>query len=288
MGESPSHDRPEKTGRENGRDIRRSVVFDRGQVSIRWKLFLSLFALTTGAIALVLVVAEREFRGWVRGEIEQRFEAELAGLLEARSERLAGTKDLCATLAEEPELGAILKGEGREESKRAFLKKFFEAPRVVPTVGGRARAEGAGARPGGSGRNKPKGALGGNQRSPEGDRKGGGRQSDAAARQGKNQTRGLPVLGVIDLEGQVTHLGRAVKRARPGHEKAAKRIAELQQQGDQVVGYMVLAGEEGRRTIVQEVVVTPVLEDGRFLGMFFLETINQMHFGSDRPLGTGR
>jgi len=239
-------------------------------VSIRWKLFLSLFALTTGAIALVLVVAEREFRGWVRGEIEQRFEAELAGLLEARSERLAGTKALCATLGEEPELRAVLKGEVSEESKKAFLKKFFEAPRAVQAVGGRSRAEDGAARSGGSGRNNPKGALGGVQRPAGGNGVGGGRQTDAAARQGKNQSRGLPVLGVIDLEGQVTHLGRSVNRARPGREKAAKRIAELQKHRDQVVGYMVLEGGESRRTIVQEVVVTPVLEDGKLLGMFFL------------------
>ena len=51
-------------------------------------------------------------------------------------------------------------------------------------------------------------------------------------------------------------------------EKAAKRIAELQQQRDQVVGYMVLEGEEDHRTMVKEVLVTPVFEDGNFLGMF--------------------
>jgi class 3 adenylate cyclase len=238
-------------------------------VSIRWKLFLSLFALTTGAIALVLVVAEYEFREWVRGEVEQRFEAELAELLTDRDERLLETKGLCATLAEESELRAILKGEGSEESKRAFLKKFFEASRVAQAMGGRPPAEERSARPGGSGRNNPKGALGGDQRPAGGNRAGGG-QVNAAARQGKNQSRGLPVLGVIDLEGQVTHLGRAVNRARPGREKAAKRLTELQQQGDQVVGYMVLEGEEDHRTMVKEVVVTPILEGGKLLGMFFL------------------
>ncbi len=203
-------------------------------MSIRWKLFLLLFALTTGAIALVLVVAEREFQGWVKLEIERRFEGELKDLLEARDERLAETRKSCATLAEEPELRSILKGENSEDSKRAFLKKFREDPRVVQAVDGRVRAE------------------------------------EEATRPGKNQSRGLPVLGVVNLEGQVTHLGRVVKRARPGRENAAKRIAELQQQRDQVVGYMVLEGREGRRAMVQEVVVTPIFENGKLLGMFFL------------------
>jgi class 3 adenylate cyclase len=226
-------------------------------VSIRWKLFLTLFLLTAGAIGVVLFVAEREFHGWVRGGIQERFEAQITGLLEARTERLAELRDVCTEIAEHPVIKAELRGEDTRDRREAFLKEFLENR---PGLSG-----GAGRQRQGDERSGPRRSAPNKRPAP------GSRIREAPARKPLASGRGLPVMGIIDLEGNPKDFGRAVQRSRARRAKAARRIGELSRRRTQETAYVVLAGEDDRRSRVQEVVLTPVRDDdGSMLGWFFL------------------
>lgn len=233
-------------------------------MSIRWKLFLSLFALTAGAIVLVLVVAEREFRGWVRGEIEQRFEAQLAGLLEARAERLAGTREWCVTLAKHPALIAALEGKESKGLREEFMEEFLKTRSGGPGSG-RGRPRGGGGRPAGeAGVGRGLGPTGGGRGTAEPESGG------QMIRRGLNQARRLPIIGVLDLAGRPIHFGHPVTRSAQARREAAQRLGEMIRHPRQAVGYIVLDGSGTKRAMVQEVVLTPVVKDGDLLGWFFL------------------
>ena len=224
-------------------------------MSIRWKLFVALFLLTAGTIAVVLIVAEREFHSWVRGEVTQRFEARLDGLLKARTERLADTRELCTKLATHPAIKAMLNGDRDPSLRTGFLSELAES-----------RASMSGDRPGPGGRNLPDVIT---PRQP-----GQGR----GLGQGQNPIRpgnpkGLPVVGVIDLDGRHLHLGQVIRRSAHHRRETAKRIGALSGEATQQVAYVTLDGSNTQRSMVQEVVLTPVLgDDGKPLGWFFLGT----------------
>jgi len=235
-------------------------------VSIRWKLFLILFLLTAGAIAVVLLVAEREFRGWFRGEIQQRFESQLTGLLKARTERLAQLRETGTRLASHPAIKAELTGEGTPGQREAFLREFLETRPTVPGSSGRTRP--------GELRSEPKNS-GTNQRPdpvPPGQAaKPGSRPGETSARKPLLTGQSLPVMGVINLQGDAKDFGRIIPRSRARRAQVAKRIGELSRHPAQETAYVVFTSEEDQRSRVQEVVVTPVRgDDGTVLGWFFL------------------
>ncbi|MCF7674973.1 MAG: HAMP domain-containing protein, partial [Akkermansiaceae bacterium] len=224
---------------------------------IRWKLFLSLFILTAGAIAVVLAVSEREFRGWVKGEITWRFEAQLGALLEARTERLAELRKSCMELATHPTIRRELKGLESPALREQFLEEFMESrPGASGPGGGRNRpdADTDPARPGASKalRDNIPGAP-------------------PAGRMGGGGGRGNPILGVIDLEGNPRPFGGPLQHTRANRKLASERVRSLSQLPSQGVAYVVFRNEETDRSSVQEVVLTPVIDDdGTLLGWFFL------------------
>lgn len=92
-------------------------------MSIRWKLFLSLFALTAGASALVLGLAEREFRASTREQVASRFKDQIDSLLARRAERLAKVRDACAKLAEDETVRRRLRDPDQHDA-RDFPKRL--------------------------------------------------------------------------------------------------------------------------------------------------------------------
>jgi len=104
---------------------------------IRWKLFLALFGVAGGVAIGVLWLAERQFRGWVRAQVVERFEGEVAELLEARSERLGETLEVASELAAEPAVAEALRGGVERGEAERVRERYFAA------LGERRRARGA-------------------------------------------------------------------------------------------------------------------------------------------------
>jgi class 3 adenylate cyclase len=208
-------------------------VFAPDVVSIRWKLFLSLFVLTSGVCALVLGFAERQFRQSVREEVVARFNAQLAGLLEARAQRLARVRDLCSKLAEEESVRRQLRDPEPDRPPRDFLQHFESLRGEIDDP------------------DPPDHRPGRSQRPP----------------------RELPLMGVVTLDGELRPLGRAIPDKLRRRRQPPAELRELARQPSQQVAYAVTetgAPTDPARK-VQEVVVTPVREaDGRMLGWFFL------------------
>ena len=222
-------------------------------VSIRWKLFFTLFLLTAGSIAVVLVVAEREFHGWVRAELTQRFEAQLAGLLKSRTERLAQLCETCTELSATPEVRAVLTDRDARGGREAIIKMFRDARAALPERTGRPHA--GGARP-----TAPQAAADNRPRN--------GARPDRSA---LPAVKRLPVMGVLDLEGNARHFGRRIRQSTTPRAVVAESMSRLARRPTQETAYVVVTGEEDQRSHVQEVVVTPVRDEhGTVLGWFFL------------------
>lgn len=268
-------------------------------MSIRWKLFVALFLLTTGTVVAVLFVAEREFRLWVEGQVTLRFEGQMNGLLEARKERLEDIRAACTRLAEHPAIRAELKGEETEAMRPGFMEQLMlervgEVDR--PGVGSADRPESGPDGPPGDrldgrmggpdgDREQPFGGMNRPRRRGEFDTMPGGRERPGRFRSGAsgdeaqgpgNRPRGVnsksvPTVGVIDLDGNPRPFAGPMRRARPARQPASASIGQVPDSIEQDVAYVVLTHAESGRTMVQEVVLTRVRDDdGSTLGWFFL------------------
>lgn len=231
----------------NQRDRSVTGVFAFPVVSIRWKLFLSLFLLTAGSSALVLWLAEHEFRGSVREQVGASFDNQIRGLLEARGERLGRVRELCTRLAADEWVRRQLREDAIAPAGRDFISRFEELRESLDA--------GERARPG------------------SGD-------------PGLNPARELPIMGVVTLGGEIRTLTRVPDGLRR-RRRPPQQLQELARQPSQQVAYAVVETEtensERQAKRVQEVVVTPVRDDaGAMLGWFFLgrnaETRDQQIF----------
>ncbi|MFK7850308.1 MAG: adenylate/guanylate cyclase domain-containing protein [Akkermansiaceae bacterium] len=220
-------------------------------VTIRWKLFLSLFLLTTGTIAVVLVVAERRFHQWVEAEITAQFESQVNGLREARSERLADVRKICEDLAANPAVRAELSGKNTHSLRKEFME---EVVRRCASNQNRERDE-----PETDSRR-----IRGNPRGPDTDRNSKKRLISGAT------GKGIPTVGVIDLQGNPKTLGGPLQRARRRQQQSGS-LNEIPNFTEQGVAYVVTEPEGNKRPMVKEVVVTRVADNqGKPLGWFFL------------------
>lgn len=213
-------------------------------MKIRWKLFLTLFLLTSVVAGILLVVVEREFRNWVGKQVTESFSRNVEGILVSRKERLENVRVNAEALAKHPAVAAALEGEVTGEQREDMLEQLRNVRGVVreqglPTSG----ASGAG-------------------------RSGGGK---AGRLKSGDRGRGLPPMGVVDLDGEFQFFGQAVTvRARRRREAAAGRLEEFSGDEGSQVSYVAVMGEEGRGTRVLEVVVAPVDVAGELGGWFFL------------------
>lgn len=201
-------------------------------MSIRWKLFLTFFLLTAGATVWVLLIAEREFQLWVKEEVRHRFEGQVGALLESRAERLTANREHCQTLARHEAVRAALRGRLQSGMREEFIREAL-------------RLRGSGGR------------------SERGD--------SPSSRRSLGSGPGIPLVGVIGLDGTVNHIGRKISRVGQRRRLGlAEKMKDVSRTPQQEIAYMVLPGAEGTLKRVQEVVVTPVRDDSEALvGWFF-------------------
>lgn len=202
-------------------------------MSIRWKLFLTLFALTVLVSAGVLWFAEREMRSWVVGEVERRFASQVENLLQARQERLHEVREACLELARNPAVRAAVEGKTDETERRAFARLMEARPWAAQASTGR---DGGGA----------------------GRREGPG-NSRASAR--------TPMTGVVRDNGEVVFFGKTMAlRKRPEADKLKRHLAT----GEQQIAYVVMDEKDSAES-AKEIILTPVRDDqDRAIGFFFL------------------
>lgn len=209
-------------------------------MSIRWKFFLTLFALTVLVSAGVLWFAEREMRNWVVGEVEQRFAAQVENLLRGRQERLEEVREACRELAHHPAVRAAAAGEMGEAERQAMVRLMESRPWAAqpPNV-----------RHAGGGHEVPGETL-------KRERPGTPRTATRA-----------PLMGVVRESGEVVFFGKAMAmRKRPDATKLKRHLAA----GDQQVAYVVFA-EGSLAERAKEMVLTPVNDgSGKATGFLFL------------------
>ncbi|MCH7227863.1 adenylate/guanylate cyclase domain-containing protein [Haloferula sp. A504] len=205
-------------------------------MSIRWKLFLSLVTLTVGSSVLALWLAEQEFRNLIRERVNERFEAQVKGLLDARRERLDKVRDVCSELAAHESVRQRLKNKGSPPRDGEFLRSFEEL--------------------------RGKGDF---------DRLPAGRQNPPG--RSRNPSRDVPLMGVVNLDGETLALGRALPDRANRRRRSPEQLRRLARQPSQEVAYVVVEKDRGGPSSrhVQEVVVTPVTDgSGTALGWFFM------------------
>lgn len=242
-------------------------------VSIRWKLFLSLFVLTAAATAAVLWLAEREFRALTRDAVQERFTAQIDGLLRGRAERLAETRRICSELATDELVIRELREPGKSDGRAAdFIARLRELQGIEEEAETpRFRRPRPGPSPGPT----------------------------------RNPMSQLPYVGIVTLDGEMRSLGRALpSQARNRRRRPPAQVRELARERTQAVSYVVVDGDrQGAGKRVQEFVVTPVADESdEVLGWFFLglnavtpeqqafqraEKASKPHTGSTRHARTG-
>ena len=90
-------------------------------MKIRWKLFLSLFLLTSLVTVVLLVGVEMEFRNWVSQQVTESFSKRVDALLSGRKTRLEGIRETSAKLATHEIVRKALEGQSTLEQRKAFL-----------------------------------------------------------------------------------------------------------------------------------------------------------------------
>ena len=230
-------------------------------MKIRWKLFSSLFLLTAFVTVLLLGGVEMEFRNWVGQQVTRSFSDRVNALLAGRRTRLAGAREVAEKLAGQEAVRATLSGTATPEQRQAFLDSYErirnEALDKKPHVD-----------------SKPSEETGDANTVPE---------------------RRLPLMGVVDLNGEFDFFGRSVTVRNRRRKAAALRLREMHSANEQLVSYVVTDGENGLGQ-VREVVVTPVLQGERLLGWFFTgvnaetnveRVFQQLEDASGRGIRTG-
>ena len=205
-------------------------------MSIRWKLFLSLVSLTVGSSVLALWLAEKEFRDSIREQVRERFEAQINGLLDARSERLSKVRELCTELADHESMRRQFEDQESPPQAREFLELFENLRGSEDLDRPRAPRQG---RPG----------------------------------RDQTTTRDLPLMGIVTLDGEVRTLGRSLPDRLRRRRRPPEQLRNLANQPSQEVAYVVVEDERGPQAgrKVQEMVVTPVTDGGgTTLGWFFM------------------
>jgi class 3 adenylate cyclase/HAMP domain-containing protein len=219
-------------------------------VKIRWKLFLSLFLLTSLISVVLLAGVEFEYRRWVARQVTENFSRRVDALLTGRRQRLAEVRETAKRLAVLPVVADSLSGTATPEQRQEFLEFYdrirrSEIPPAVANLPG--KGEGSGLEATGEAKVLPRDV----------------RSAEVAVRQ-------LPLIGVASLSGEVQFFGRsATVRNRRRHAATAGALEELRHGDEPLVSYVVADGESGPDRI-REVVVMPVEHGQRQLGWFFL------------------
>jgi class 3 adenylate cyclase/HAMP domain-containing protein len=221
-------------------------------VKIRWKLFLSLFLLTSLISVVLLAGVEYEYRQWVARQVTDNFSRRVDALLTGRRERLAEVRETARKLAVQPVVADALMGKATPKQRQELLESFD-----------RIRS--------GSAANPPADAnRSGNREGTERQPAGGATVPARDLRSAGAAVRQLPVIGVSSLSGEVQFFGRsATVRNQRRREATAEALEELRKGDEPLVSYVVTEGESGPGS-VREVVVMPVEQDQQQLGWFFL------------------
>lgn len=215
------------------------IVFERA-VKIRWKLFLSLFLLTSLVTLVLLAGVEMEFRNWVSQQVTESFADRVDALLTGRKTRLESVRETAAKLSTEAVVRETLQGTSTPKQRNALLDSY-----------GKIRSAAAGER---------------QPNDPDRSGKNNIRNDNAAGISIRQQ----PLMGVVNLKGDFEFFGQAVTvRNKRRRNAAVKRLEDIQSGNEQVVSYVVINRESGPGQ-VREVVVTPVDAGGQRLGWFFM------------------
>ena len=215
-------------------------------MKIRWKLFVAFVLVVSGGTLGTLLVAEYEFREWVRAQVKESFERHVEQILAAREDRLAEVRAQSKRLSEHEVVHRVLAGSAErvQGPDLAALRLAYATERLVE-------------RPG---------MAGDRDRSRDGRRIG-----------DEGLGMPLPLMGVLTRDRRTVLFSN--HRLRLDHQRRSRASAswsrphdeleQLQGSRSQVVGYGLL-DEALFGDRVKEVVVTPVDIDGEWAGWFFL------------------
>lgn len=214
-------------------------------MKIRWKLFVAFVLVVSGGTLGTLLVAEHEFRDWVRAQVKESFERHVEQILVAREDRLAEVRAQSKRLAGHEVVHRVLAGSAQrvQASDLAALRLTYARDRLVE-------------RPG---------MLADRDRSRD------GRWIDE-----DGPAMPLPLMGVLTRDRRTIlfsnhrlRLDQRRSRASASWSRPHEELERLQGSRSQVVGYGLL-DEALLGDRVKEVVVTPVEIDGEWAGWFFL------------------
>ena len=93
-------------------------------MNIRWKLFLSLFLLTSFVSLALLICVEKEFQGWVSQQVADNFSNRVGALLSERNTRLDGVRQIAGKLASEEIVKSTLRGSFAPSQRKALMDSY--------------------------------------------------------------------------------------------------------------------------------------------------------------------